>query len=55
MLNNKKLQQYDVDENGNVIRPLNDSNGINLGIMNQNFTENEAVVSALNNTNIFGC
>jgi hypothetical protein len=46
--------RFFVDENGNVIRPLNDSNGINLGIMNQNFTENEAVVSALNNTNIFG-
>ena len=46
--------RFFVDENGNVIRPLNDSNGINLGIMNQNFTENETVVSALNNTNIFG-
>ena len=46
--------RYIIDENGNVIRPINDSSGINLGIMNQNFTEGTDVVSALTNTNIFG-
>ena len=46
--------RYFVDESGNVIRPLNDSEGINLGIIRQNFTEGEIVISALNNTNIFG-
>jgi hypothetical protein len=46
--------RYIIDENGNIIRPLNDSTGINLGIINQNFTENTTAVSALTNTNIFG-
>jgi hypothetical protein len=46
--------RFFVDENGNVIKPLNDSNGINLGIMRQNFTEGEVVVSSLNNTDTFG-
>jgi len=46
--------RYFVDENGNVIKPLNDSNGINLGIIRQNFTENEIAVSSLNNTDTFG-
>ena len=46
--------RYFVDESGNVIRPLSDSEGINLGIIRQNFTEGEIAVSALNNTNIFG-
>ena len=46
--------RFFVDENGNVIKPLNDSNGINLGIMKQNFTEGEVAVSSLNNTDTFG-
>jgi hypothetical protein len=46
--------RFFVDENGNVIKPLNDSNGINLGIIQQNFTENEIAVSSLNNTDTFG-
>ena len=46
--------RFFIDENGNVIKPLNDSNGINLGIMKQNFTEGEVAVSSLNNTDIFG-
>jgi hypothetical protein len=46
--------RFFVDENGNIIKPLNDSNGINLGIIQQNFTENEIAVSSLNNTDTFG-
>jgi len=46
--------RFFIDENGNVIKPLNDSNGINLGIMKQNFTEGEVAVSSLNNTDTFG-
>jgi len=44
--------RFFIDENGNVIRPLNSPDGIALGIMNQNFTEGENAVSSLLNTNI---
>jgi hypothetical protein len=44
--------RFFIDENENVIRPLNSPDGIALGIMNQNFTEGENVVSSLLNTNI---
>jgi hypothetical protein len=44
--------RFFIDENGNIIRPLNDPDGIALGIMNQNFTENQNAVSSLLNTNI---
>jgi hypothetical protein len=44
--------RFFIDENGNIIRPLNDPNGIALGIMNQNFTEGQNAVSSLLNTNI---
>jgi hypothetical protein len=44
--------RYFIDENGNIIRPLNSPDGIALGIMNQNFTEGENAVSSLLNTNI---
>ena len=46
--------RYIIDENGNIIRPINDSTGINLGIINQNFTENTTAISALINANTFG-
>ncbi len=46
--------RYIIDENGNVIRPINDSTGINLGIVNQNFTEGTSAISALINTDTFG-
>jgi hypothetical protein len=44
--------RFFIDENGNIIRPLNSPDGIALGIMNQNFTENQNAVSSLLNTNI---
>jgi hypothetical protein len=44
--------RFFIDENGNIIRPLNDPEGIALGIMNQNFTEGQNAVSSLLNTNI---
>jgi len=44
--------RFFIDENGNIIRPLNDPDGIALGIMNQNFTEDQNAVSSLLNTNI---
>ena len=44
--------RFFIDENGNIIRPLNDPDGIALGIMNQNFTEGQNAVSSLLNTNI---
>ena len=46
--------RYFIDEAGNVLKPINDLDGINLGIMNQNFTDGTTVVSSLNNTNLFG-
>jgi len=44
--------RFFIDESGSIIRPLNDPDGIALGIMNQNFTEGENAVSSLLNTNI---
>jgi len=44
--------RFFIDENENVIRPLNSPDGIALGVMNQNFTEGENVISSLLNTNI---
>ena len=44
--------RFFIDENSNIIRPLNDPDGIALGIMNQNFTEDQNAVSSLFNTNI---
>lgn len=44
--------RFFIDENGNIIRPLNDPDGIALGIMNQNFVEGQNAVSSLLNTNI---
>jgi len=44
--------RFFIDENGNVIRPLNSPDGIALGIVNQNFTEGENATSGLLNTNI---
>jgi hypothetical protein len=44
--------RFFIDENENVIRPLNSPDGIALGLMRQNFTEGENVVSSLLNTNI---
>jgi hypothetical protein len=44
--------RFFIDENGNIIRPLNDPDGIALGIMNQNFIEGQNAVSSLLNTNI---
>ena len=48
---NKSLYnlRYYIDEFGNTIKPLNDSKGINLGIMNQNFTEGTTAISLLTN------
>lgn len=44
--------RFFIDENENIIRPLNDPDGISLGIVNQNFTEGENAISGLLNTNI---
>jgi hypothetical protein len=46
--------RFFVNEQGNIIKPINDSNGVNLGIMRQNFTEGGLATSALTNTNLFG-
>jgi len=44
--------RFFIDQDGNIVRPLNSPDGIALGIMNQNFTEGENAVSSLLNTNI---
>ena len=44
--------RYLIDENGNVIKPIDDSRGINLGIVNQNFTEYTLATSLLNDTSL---
>ena len=46
--------RYFVTEQGSVIKPTNDSSGVNLGIITQNFVENTNAISTLNNTNLFG-
>ena len=51
--NNKTLYnlRYYIDEFGNTIKPINDSRGINLGIMNQNWTEDTVAISLVTNPN----
>jgi hypothetical protein len=52
--NNNKTSynlRYYIDEFGNTIKPINDSRGINLGIMNQNWTEDTVAISLVTNPN----
>jgi hypothetical protein len=52
--NNNKTSynlRYYIDEFGNTIKPINDSRGINLGIMNQNWTEGTLATSLVTNPN----
>ena len=46
--------KYYVNENGDVIDPINDSEGINLGIARQNFEENKNAIIALDSDDEFG-
>jgi hypothetical protein len=42
--------RYIIDELGDVIKPINDSEGINLGILRQNFTEDQISTLAFNDS-----
>ena len=42
--------RYYVDENGSVIEPLNDSKGINLSIVQQNFEQDSNAILSFNDT-----
>jgi len=46
--------KYYIDEAGDVIDPINDSEGINLGITRQNFEENKNAIIALDSDDEFG-
>lgn len=46
--------RYYIDENGDVIDPVNDSEGINLGIARQNFEETKNAIIALDSDDEFG-
>jgi hypothetical protein len=42
--------RYYIDENANVIEPINDSNGINLSIVQQNFEQDSNAILSFNDT-----
>jgi hypothetical protein len=46
--------KYIVDEEGNLIKPTNDSKGINLGIIRQTFEESGTAILGLNSDDEFG-
>jgi len=43
--------RYYIDENANVIEPINDSNGVNLGIVQQNFEQDSNAILSFNDKN----
>ena len=46
--------RYFIDENGDVIDPINDSEGINLGIVRQNYPDNQNAIISLDSDDEFG-
>lgn len=46
--------KYYINENGDVIDPINDIEGINVGIARQNFEENKNAIIALDSDDEFG-
>ena len=46
--------RYIVDQNGNVTKPINDSDGINLGTIQQTFEENLGATLVLDDNDTFG-
>lgn len=42
--------RYYIDENANIIEPINDSNGINLSIVQQNFEQDSNAILSFNDT-----
>ena len=46
--------RYIVDDSGNLIKPTNDAEGINLGIIRQTFEENGTAILGLNSDDEFG-
>jgi len=42
--------RYFIDENGNVIEPINDSNGVNLSIVQQNFEQDSNAILSFDDT-----
>jgi hypothetical protein len=43
--------RYYIDENANVIEPINDSNGVNLSIVQQNFEQDSNAILSFNDKN----
>jgi len=43
--------RYYIDENANVIEPINDSNGVNLSIVQQNFEQDSNAILSFNDEN----
>jgi hypothetical protein len=43
--------RYYIDENSNVIEPINDSNGVNLSIVQQNFEQDSNAILSFNDKN----
>jgi hypothetical protein len=46
--------KYIIDENGNITKPLNDSEGINLGTIQQTFNGKDGAIILLDNNDAFG-
>ena len=46
--------RFYIDENGDVVDPINDSEGLNLGITRQNFEEDKNAIIALDSDDEFG-
>jgi hypothetical protein len=42
--------RYYIDENGSIIEPINDSNGVNLSIVQQNFEQDSNSILSFNDT-----
>ena len=43
--------RYYIDENANIIEPINDSNGVNLSIVQQNFEQDSNAILSFNDKN----
>jgi hypothetical protein len=46
--------KYIIDENGNITKPLNDSEGINLGTIQQTFNGKDGAIISLDDNDAFG-
>jgi hypothetical protein len=46
--------KYIIDENGNITKPLNDSEGINLGTIQQTFNGRDGAIISLDDNDAFG-